>query len=100
MREMEEDRPEEPAEPAEKPVEAAEPAEPAGPVEPAGPAEPPVEPPTPKPKTVRIRKPKAATAPSIVMPEIDDRFWANLLRTQREAERATKLQRISEFNLL
>jgi len=100
---MEEDRPEEPAEPAEKPVEAVEPAEP------AGPAEPPVEPPTPKPKTVRIRKPKPVenrardvrdADPHIVMPEIDDRFWANLLRTQRDAERATKLQRISEFNLL
>ena len=60
------------------------------------------EPPTPKPKTVRIRKPPkaAAAAPSIVMPEIDDKFWATLLRTQREAERATKLQRISEFNLV
>ena len=61
------------------------------------------EPPTPKPKTVRIRKPPkaaAAAAPSIVVPEIDDKFWATLLRTQREAERATRLQRISEFNLL
>ena len=64
------------------------------------------EPPTPKlkPKTVRIRKPPkaaaAAATPSIVVPEIDDKFWATLLRTQREAERATKLQRISEFNLL
>ena len=60
------------------------------------------EPPTPKPKTVRIRKPPkaAAAAPSIVVPEVDDKFWATLLRTQREAERATKLQRISEFNLL
>ena len=68
----------------------------------SAPAEPvestPMEPPTPK--TIRNGKPKKAAAPSIVMPEIDDRFWATLLRTQREAERATKLQRISEFNLL
>ena len=51
---------------------------------------------------MRLRKPKPApkaSAPSIVVPEIDDKFWATLLRTQREAERATKLQRISEFNL-
>ena len=84
---MEEEKQEEPT-PEEVPVEE----EPTPPLE---------EPPTPKPKTVRIRKPpKAAAAPSIVVPEIDDRFWATLLRTQREAERATKLQRISEFNLL
>ena len=57
-----------------------------------------MEPPTPK--TIRHRKPKKAAAPSIVMPEIDDKFWATLLCSQREAERATKLQRISEFNLL
>ena len=92
----------EPAEPAE-PVESA-PAEPAEesaePVEPAKPVE--EEMPAPKPRAVRLRKPKIpkASAPSIVMPEIDDRFWATLLRTQREAERATKLHRISEFNLL
>ena len=83
--------------PAEEPVEesAAEPVEPEVPVEPL-----PTKPPAPK--TVRIRKPKAATAaaPSVVVPDLDDRFWATLLRTQREAERATKLQRISEFNLL
>ena len=63
----------------------------------------PTEPEAPKPRAVRLRKPKSASkpsAPSIVMPEIDDKFWATLLRTQREAERATKLQRISEFNLL
>ena len=97
---MEEEKPGE-EKPAEEPVDSAppEPVE-SAPAEQAEPAEPPMEPPTPKPRTVRIRKPKAATAPSIVMPEIDDRFWANLLRTQREAERATKLQRISEFNLL
>ena len=89
-----EEKPAEPVEPAPvEPMESLPPAEPAEPVEPA-----PVEP--PKPKTIRIRKPKKAAAPSIVMPEIDDRFWASLLRTQREAERATKLQRISEFNLL
>ena len=68
-------------------------------------AEVPVEPlptkPPPAPKTVRLRKPKAATAaPSVVVPDLDEKFWATLLRTQREAERATKLQRISEFNLL
>ena len=87
---------------AEKPGSEEMPAEPVEePAEPAEPEEVPVEPPTPKPKTVRIRKPKAAAAaPSIVVPEIDDKFWATLLRTQREAERATKLQRISEFNLL
>ena len=93
---MEEEKPgeEKPAEPAEPMESAAEPVEPT----PAEPAEP-VEKPAPKPRVVRHRKPKSA-APSIVMPEIDDRFWATLLRTQREAERATKLQRISEFNLL
>ena len=96
---MEEEKPgeEKPAEPAEPMESAAEPVEPT----PAEPAEPtPMEPPTPKPKTIRNRRPKKAAAPSIVMPEIDDKFWATLLRTQREAERATKLQRISEFNLL
>ena len=95
---MEEDRPEEPAEPTEpeKPTEPTEPAEPAEPVE--RPA-PPVERPAPKPRVVRLRKPKS-TPPSVTLPEIDDRFWANLLRTQREVEAATKLQRISEFNLL
>ena len=79
----------------EKPVvEPVEPEEPVVPVEPL-----PTKPPAPK--TVRIRKPKAATAaPSVFVPDIDDKFWATLLRTQREAERATKLQRISEFNLL
>ena len=85
---MEEDRPEEPAEPA-------EPTEPEKPTEPVEP----VEKPAPKPRVVRLRKPKSAP-PSVALPEIDDKFWANLLRTQREAERATKLQRISEFNLL
>ena len=96
-----EEKPAEPVESAAEPVEpvesAAEPMESA----PAEPAEPTtlMEPPTPK-KTIRNRKPKQAAAPSIVMPDIDDRFWATLLRTQREAERATKLQRISEFNLL
>ena len=95
---MEEEKPgeEKPAEPAEPVESAAEPVEPTPevPVEPT-----PMKP--PKPKTVRIRKPKAAAAaPSIVVPEIDDKFWATLLRTQREAERATRLQRISEFNLL
>ena len=101
---MEEDRPEEPAEPTEpeKPTEPAEPTEPTEPAEPAEPVErpaPPVERPAPKPRVVRLRKPKS-TPPSVALPEIDDKFWANLLRTQREAERATKLQHISEFNLL
>ena len=82
---------------------AEEPAEESA-AEPVGPPEVPVEPTPmkpPAPKTVRIRKPKAATAaPSVVVPDLDEKFWATLLRTQREAERATKLQRISEFNLL
>jgi hypothetical protein len=61
----------------------------------------PEEPPAKAPaRAVRIRKPRKASTPSIVIPEIDDRFWANLLATQRDAERATRLQRISEFNLL
>ena len=99
---MEEEKPGEEM-PAEEPVEPVEPVESAAePVEhtPEVPVEPtPMEP--PKPETVRIRKPKAAAAaPSIVVPEIDDKFWATLLRTQREAERATRLQRISEFSLL
>ena len=87
---------EKPAEPADMPAEPAEPAE-----KPADESVEPVEdvPPAPKPRAVRLRKPKAS-APSIVTPEIDDRFWATLLRTQREAERATKLHRIAEFNLL
>ena len=59
------------------------------------------EPPAKAPRAaVRIRKPRKASAPSIVIPEIDDKFWANLLQTQREAERAMRLQRMSEFNLL
>ena len=54
------------------------------------------------PKVVKVRKPRAkkTAAPTIAIPEINDKFWAGLLRTQREAERATKLQRISEFSLL
>ena len=70
------------------------------------PEEPPVEsmepPPTPMPpKTVRIRKPRPRPAASqVVVPEIDDRFWASLLRTQRDAEHATRLQRLSEFSLI
>ena len=51
------------------------------------------------PKVVKVRRPPAA-APTIAIPDIDDKFWAGLLRTQREAERATKLQRISEFSLI
>ena len=86
------DMPAEPAEPAEKPAE-----------KPADESVEPVEdvPPAPKPRAVRLRKPKAkASAPSIVVPEINDKFWATLLRTQREAERATKLLHISKFNLI
>ena len=60
----------------------------------------PEEPPAKAPRAARGRKPRKASAPSIVIPEIDDRFWANLLATQRDAERATRLQRMSEFNLL
>ena len=54
------------------------------------------------PKVVKVRKPrtKKTAAPTIAIPDIDDKFWARLLRTQREAEGATKLQRISEFSLL
>ena len=58
----------------------------------------PVELPTPKPRTVRIRKPRPAS--QVVVPEINERFWANLLRTQRAAEHATRLQRISDFQLM
>ena len=92
------EEPEKPAEPADKPLEPAEPAE-----KPADESVEPVEdvPPAPKPRAVRLRKPKAkASAPSIVVPEINDKFWATLLRTQREAERATKLLHISKFNLI
>ena len=63
----------------------------------AVPEEPPAK--APAPCAVRIRKPRKASTPSIVIPEIDDRFWANLFATQRDAERATRLQRISEFSL-
>ena len=52
----------------------------------------------PKPRRTRARKALPSGPPS--MPEIDGAFWAGLLRTQREAERATRLQRISKFNLL
>ena len=82
-----------PADP--EPVEATEPVEPTE-AEAVVPAE-------PKPRRIRARAPKAparAQAPEPSMPEIDGAFWAGLLRTQREAERATRLQRISEFNLL
>ena len=56
----------------------------------------------PTPRVVKVRKPrtKKTAAPTIAIPEINDKFWAGLLRTQREAERATKLQRISGFSLL
>ena len=59
-------------------------------------------PPTPTPRTVRIRKPRMPSSSSqqVVVPEINDQFWAKLLQTQRSAEHATRLQRLSEFNLL
>ena len=59
-----------------------------------------MEPPTPMPKTVRIRKPRSMASQQVVVPEIDDRFWASLLQTQRSAAHATRLQRLSEFSLL
>ena len=80
---------------APEPVEAPEALEATEAVEAVVPAE-------PKPRRIRARAPKArAQAPSEPLTlEIDGTFWAGLLRTQREAERATRLQRISEFNLL
>ena len=86
------------------PTEAVEPEKPTE-VPPTEPVEPekPTEVPTTESVTVRkvaARKPRKASAPSVALPEIDNKFWANLLRTQREAERATRLQRMSEFNLL
>jgi len=86
---------EEPLEPV--PAESAEPTEPVEATEPVEPM-----PAEPKPRRIRARAPKArAQAPSEPLTlEIDGTFWAGLLRTQREAERATRLQRISEFNLL
>ena len=94
---MEEERAEVPAEllreyntPAEVPADVPE-----------EPTKPPEEPPTPKPKTVRIRKPRmASSSQQVVVPEINDQFWAKLLQTQRSAEHATRLQRLSEFSLL
>ena len=65
-----------------------------------------VEPPPPSPKSpVRIkRKLSEKKNPhmdrAIVIPEMDDHFFANLLRTQREAKKATRLQRIREFRIL
>ena len=98
---MEEENPEKPVEQEAAPETPVEPT-PEAPVEPT--PEAPVEhmePPAPKSIRNRRRRNDARDKiPSIVVPEIDDRFWATLLRTQREAEQATKLQRISEFNLL
>ena len=68
--------------------------------EPMEPLETPQDITTTETETVRTRKPKKAATPSVVIPEMNDQFFANLLRTQREAERATRLQRISELNLL
>ena len=90
---MEEENPEKPVEQEAAPETPVEPT-PEAPVEH-------MEPPAPKSIRNRRRRNDARDKiPSIVVPEIDDRFWATLLRTQREAEQATKLQRISEFNLL
>jgi len=87
----------------EVPAEAPEAPEPAEPVEATEPVEP-VVPAEPKPRRIRAtRAPKARAqaAPSEPLTlEIDGTFWAGLLRTQREAERATRLQRISDFKLL
>ena len=87
----------------EVPAEAPEAPEPAEPVEATEPVEP-VEATEPKPRRIRAtRAPKARAqaAPSEPLTlEIDGTFWAGLLRTQREAERATRLQRISDFKLL
>ena len=91
----------EPLEPV--PTEPAEPAEPTEPVE-ATEALEAVVPAEPKPRRIRAtRAPKAraqATPSEPLTLEIDGTFWAGLLRTQREAERATRLQRISDFKLL
>ena len=90
---------EEAAAPAEEPAETApeEPAEES--MEPMEPMEPP-----PQPKTVRMRRNAQPRRPranaDVVLPEVNDRFWADLLRTQRDAERATRLQRMADFNLL
>ena len=67
---------------------------------PEEPTKPPEEP--PKPKTVRIRKPRsmASSSQQVVVTEINDAFWAKLLQTQRSAEHATRLQRLSEFSLI
>jgi len=84
---------EEAAAPAEEPAETA----------PEEPAEESMEPP-PQPKTVRMRRNAQPRRPranaDVVLPEVNDRFWADLLRTQRDAERATRLQRMADFNLL
>ena len=61
---------------------------------------PPAEAPSkPARRVVRIRK-KPPTKSTVAVPEIDDKFWASLLNTQRAAEKATRLQRISEFQLM
>ena len=80
------------AQPAEETPTAETPAE--------APAE---EAPLPKParRVVRIRKPPPTKKSTVAaIPEIDDKFWASLLNTQRTAEKATRLQRISEFQLM
>ena len=65
------------------------------------PAQAPAEEPKPARRVVRIRKPPPAKKSTVAaVPEIDDKFWASLLNTQRTAEKATRLQRISEFQLM
>ena len=65
------------------------------------PAEAPAEEPKPARRVVRTRKPPPAKKSTVAaVPEIDDKFWASLLNTQRTAEKATRLQRISEFQLM
>ena len=97
---MEEERAEVPAEG--QPLGGGSPDDPTVDVLEEPPEEPVMEPPqTPKPKTVRIRKPRmASSSQQVVVPEINDQFWAKLLQTQRSAEHATRLQRLSEFSLL
>ena len=89
--------PEEPPTQAEAPLPEEAPDE-----APEGAAPPPPQQPKPEvaPKVVRIRRPRAAAPAPLAIPEIDDRFWAELLSTQRHAERATRLQRISDFKLM
>ena len=86
-----------------EPVEQSEQPKEEQPRQEAQPAEgepPPAEAPSkPARHVVRSRK-KPPTKSTVAVPEIDDKFWASLLNTQRAAEKATRLQRISEFQLM